>query len=417
MGRATHRRGRHLGRGRGWSWSFSSRRPLHRRRRNSHETRRRLLHLAGLAMITGTVLITAVVYLTSRPANGELEGPGTAALQPNPTHDPGAPGIVIAESAQLDLPDPFLVSSKAGDFLFLSTAFGDPTRSNIPELTGSPGHWGPVFDAMPVVPSWALPASAGGLVWDPDVERFDGRYVMYFAPDLDPQLSTRVMHCLGVATSTSLRGPFHPVPGPPIVCQTTLGGDIDADVFQDPGGPRGPAHPNYLVWKSDNNNLPGSGPTTIWAAPLSNDGLSLAGRPVKIFTPKRAWEEPVLEAPQMVKSPDGKDWLFFSAGTGFTTSRYAIGAAKCQGPLGPCRDESNTPFISTNRQGSGPGEETVYVAPDHSTWVLYSPWHATIIFALFRPVEATRIGWNSAGPYVAEAGRFPSPSLLEVAAH
>lgn len=360
--------------------------------------------------MTAVVVVGAFVYATSDWANGLLPASGTAEAQPNATRTPEAPGIVIARSDQLDLPDPFLVSSGNTDSLFLSTAFGDPTKSNVPELVGIPGGtWGPVFDSLPTVPSWALPASEGGLEWDPDVVNVDGRYLMYLAPELLPGLSPRPTHCLAVAESTSLTGPFVPVPGPPIVCQMSLGGDIDADMVRDPDGPRGPAHPNYLLWKSDNNNLPGSGPTTIWAAPLSDDGLRIDGPPVAIFTPEQQWEEPVLEAPQIVSSPDGSTWLFFSAGTGFTTSRYAIGTAKCQGPLGPCSEVSSAALIATNSQGSGPGEETLFVAPDGSTWVLYSPWHATILTALYRPVEAARIGWDSSGPYVAEAGRFPAP--------
>lgn len=359
-------------------------------------------------MFLSAVVIAGLAYWTSKPAIGQLEG-SIMASQPSPTPTPQAPGIVVAASSELDLPDPFLVSSSENDFLFLSTAFGDPTHSNVPELVGKPGDWSRPFDAVPAVPSWALPSSAGGVEWDPDVVSLDGRYVMYFAPELLPNLSTRPTHCLAVATAKSLSGPFVPVPGPPIVCQMSLGGDIDADVIQDPQGPRGPAHPNYLVWKSDNNNLPGSGPTTIWAAPLSDDGLSVDGPAVAILAPAQQWELPVLEAPQMVKSPDGAYWLFFSAGTGFTTPRYAIGAAKCQGLLGPCRDVSSVPFIGSNSQGAGPGEETVYTAPDGSTWILYSPWHATILTALFRPVEAVRIGWDSSGPYIADAGHFPSP--------
>jgi len=358
--------------------------------------------------VTSTVVIAGLVYGAPKRANGQLAA-SILETQPSPTLTPQAPGISIADSTQLDMPDPFLVSTKERDFLFLSTAFGDRTQSNVPEMVGRPGDWGSAHDAMPVVPSWAIPASKGGLEWDPDVVRLDGRYVMYLSPVLLLTLSPRPTHCLGVATSNSLSGPFTPVPGPPIVCQLSLGGDIDADMIQDPEGPRGPAHPNYLVWKSDNNNLPGSAPTTIWAAALSDDGLTVDGPPVQIFTPTQPWEQPVLEAPQMVKSPYGTDWLFFSAGTGFATSGYAIGAAKCQGPLGPCRDVSTTPLISSNLQGPGPGEETVFVAPDGGTWVLYSPWHAAVLSALFRPVEAARIGWDGSGPYVAEAGKFPVP--------
>ena len=360
-------------------------------------------------MIVGTACLVVVVTAT---IGGAIRA--TAVTQPRPTTTPDAPGIILASSHQLDLPDPFLLSAHGRYYLYFSTAFNDPNHANVPELSGEPGHWGPVSDAMPKVPAWAVPASAGGSTWDPYVVQLGQRYVMYFATTLRHGAfthPTHPTHCIGVAVSVSPEGPFVPVGREPLLCQDfLLGGDIDAQLFQDPHGPRGPAHHNYLVWKSDNNNLPGSGPTMIWAAPLSDSGLALAGKDVAIFSADRAWEEPVLEAPQMVEAPDGSDWLFFSGGTGFYSSRYAVGVAKCAGPLGGCHDTSSSPLISSNAQGSGPGEETVFVATDGSVWLLYNPWHAGAPFAVLRPVEAVHIGWNSLGPYVAEAGTFPSAS-------
>jgi hypothetical protein len=262
-------------------------------------------------------------------------------------------------------------------------------------------------DSMPTVPSWARPATAGGLTWDPYVVHLGNRYIMYSAPELSSL--SRPTHCIAVAVSSSPEGPFVPVGGPPLVCQTSLGGDIDSQFFYDPEGPGGAAHPNYLIWKSDNNNLRGSGPTVIWAAPLSDDGLALTGGGVVIFRPDRAWEQPILEAPQMTKAPDGTDWLFFSGGGTYSSPNYAIGAASCAGPVGGCNDTLPAPLISSNAQGSGPGEETIFVGADHSTWVLYNPWHSGGPGALLRPAEAAHIGWSPAGPYVAQAGRFPRP--------
>lgn len=356
------------------------------------------------AVTVASVTAATLVATTAGGAKTQAKAP----VPLRPTTTPDAPGITLASSSQLDLPDPFLLAAHQRYYLYLSTAFADPTHENVPVMVGEPGHWGQASEALPTVPDWALSTSAGGATWDPYVVRLGNTYVMYFAPQLNDR--PPATHCIGVAVSRSPAGPFVPVGGPPLVCQIQLGGDIDAQLFDDPHGPRGAAHPNYLVWKSDNNNLPGSGPTTIWAAPLSDDGLALAGDAVAIFQPDQAWEEPVLEAPQMVEVPNGADWLFFSGGGGFYTSSYAVGAAKCTGPLGGCRDILAGPLISSNAQGSGPGEETVFVAGDHSTWLLYNPWHTGELQALLRPAEAARIGWNRQGPFVAEARRFPPPS-------
>lgn len=384
-----------------------------------------------LSALISVVAVVGIVIATGVPAGGgtlqlakvsrasKSGGPLDALVrmvssqvpEPPPTSTPDAPGIQIARSHRFDLPDPFLLSAGGTYYLYLSNAFGDRTNSNVPVLSGRPGHWSPVSDALPNVPSWALSTADAANVWDPYVVYLEGRYIMYYSPTLavDPNPRSPA-HCIGVAVSFTPQGPFVPFGDTPLICQTSLGGDIDAQLFVDPYGPNGRAHPNYLIWKSDNNNLAGAGPTTIWAAPMSNDGLSVAGSGVPIFSPSLTWEEPVLEAPQMVLAPDRVDWLFFSAGSGFYTPRYAMGAAVCAGPLGGCHNTLAQPLITSNAQGSGPGEETVFVGSDHSTWLLYNPWHEDEFWRWFRPAEAVRIGWDARGPYVAEAGTFPAPS-------
>lgn len=333
------------------------------------------------------------------------------------------PGVTIASVPGVDLPDPFLVAAGGRYFMYLSTNVNDRTK-NIPLLAGRPGHWKVAGDAMPKLPSWAQPVRDGGQTWAPEVFQVGDHWVMFSAPTLvdhrfqipgDAPLP-RVTHCIAVAVSSSPSGPFTPAGSKPIVCQTALGGDIDAQLFVDPQGPNGPSHPNYLIWKSDDNNLwPSSEhkparrePTTIWAAPLSDDGLRLTGRPTRIFSPTRPWEQPILEAPQMVKAPDGTDWMIFSAGKGYYLPQYAMGAAACRGPLGGCADVLARPLISSNAQGDGPGEETVYETTDHQIWILYSPWH-TGLEAVARPVVAAAVGWSDLGPFILDPPTFPPP--------
>ncbi|HWE65831.1 MAG TPA: family 43 glycosylhydrolase, partial [Acidimicrobiales bacterium] len=199
--------------------------------------------------------------------------------QPKPTATPQSPGIAIA-TAQLDLPDPYLFDDGGTYDLFISTALGDQDQ-HIPVMSGSPGHWSAPIDAVPALPDWAS-ASAGqaGLAWTPAVYKLGGRYLMYFAPTL----AVTDHHCLAVGASTSATGKYLVAPAP-IVCQWNEGGDIDPQLLVDPKGPDGPGHPNYLIWKSDNNSVTTAGVPMIWAAPLSNDGLRLTGDPVKIFQP------------------------------------------------------------------------------------------------------------------------------------
>jgi len=53
--------------------------------------------------------------------------------------------------------------------------------------------------------------------------------------------------CLGRAVAASPAGPFIDRSSDPVVCQASLGGDIDPDVFRDSNGRV------YLLWKNDGN--------------------------------------------------------------------------------------------------------------------------------------------------------------------
>jgi hypothetical protein len=352
--------------------------------------------------------LVACMATVALAAGGEPAGAASgraAPVQPLGAANPSAPGIAIA-AAKFDLPDPFLLHAGRTYFLYVSTAWDNNTQ-NVPVLTGEPGHWSDKsVDAVPDLPPWAAgdPVGANEPTWSPAVYKLDGRFVMYFAPLI--RGSDPPQHCIAIGTSENPAGPFHVSPQP-FICQPTLGGDIDPQLFVDPNGPDGPSRPNYLVWKSDNNSTPGDGVTTIWAQSVSNDGTGRRGVPVSIFQPDQRWQMPLVEAPQMALSPNGAVWLFFSAGQGFWSPDYGIGAVRCYSPLGPCADPLPGPLITSNAQGAGPGEETYFIGPDGSDWLLYSPVRTGDITALHRPVEAARIGWNGADPFVANAGVFP----------
>lgn len=365
---------------------------------------RRTRRFGKLSTAALSAMVLAVVFASSL-----VRSPSSAvSRQPARTTTPGAPGLVVIPPQNFDLPDPMLVADHGQYYAYFSTAFLDKTHANVPELVGAPGRWGPEVDAMPRLPVWAVDARHGGKVWAPYVRRIDGHWLMYFSAVV--KRPGRIFHCLGVATARSAAGPFEPVGTTPLECQLDQGGDIDVQPFTDPSGPGGVRHPWYILWKSDNNSLTPIQPTLIWSAPLADDGLTVSGAPRVIFAPDVAWQLPVLEAPQMVHSPLGGDWLFYSAGRGFFTGAYAIGVARCDGPLGLCHDLGEAPLVSTNQQGEGPGEETVFIAPDHSYWLLYNPWHTGLLAALLRPAEGVRIGWSVQGPYVADAGVFPAPA-------
>jgi hypothetical protein len=112
---------------------------------------------------------------------------------------------------------------------------------------------------------------------------------------------------------------------------------------------------------------------------------------------RHIWNGGLIEAPDMVYA-QRTYWLFYS-GSWFNTPGYSIGVAKCAGPLGPCEAISPRPWLTTNAQGSGPGEESLF-HNSQGWWMVYSPWslyaHDT------RPVELAKVYFAPSGPYLAK---------------
>ena len=175
--------------------------------------------------------------------------------------------------------------------------------------------------------------------------------------------------------------------------QTYLPGALNAYVFAKGGT-------TYMVWKSDENSVPNSpANTNIFSQRLSANGLSLLGQPARIFGPDEAWQGHIVEAPDLVLVR-GTYYLFYSGGW-FNQPGYAIGAATCAGPLGPCQDTTATPLLASNAQGTGPGEESVFIDPQ-GVWMLYTPFRSTLpLPGPPRPVAMARLGFGPFGPYLA----------------
>jgi hypothetical protein len=318
--------------------------------------------------------------------------PGTDPFSPPATSTPWAPGQAV-ESGE-DQSDPFLYAEPTRYDLFTSGVPGRPFV-NVPVSRATTfGSWSPVADALPVLPPWVTP----GFTWAPDLHRFGRHYVLYFTALV--QGTDPGMECIGDAAGATPTGPFFPSPVP-FICQSELGGDIDPRVFVAPDGSP------YMLWKSDQNIGGAATPTQMWSQPLSPDGLHLVGQAAELLHPDQPWEGTIVEAPDMVVV-HGAYWLFFS-GNWFNQPAYAVGAARCAGPQGPCLDLPANPLVATNLQGAGPGEASVFADQD-GAWLLYSPWRSLAPHPDVppRPVEITRIGFGVSGPYLA-AGPLPPP--------
>jgi hypothetical protein len=348
-----------------------------------------LVHRSGAAPIPAAGDPPAAPH---SPAPG-LPGQG-GVDRPPPDPTPASPGTVVGSGQ--DESDPVLTLAQGRYFLYTSGIPGPPAI-NVPVVSATTfGAWSPVTDALPALPPWAVP----GYTWAPDVQQFGADYVLYFTAMV--RGSDPGMECIGDATGTKPDGPFTSISAP-FICQADQGGSIDPRVFTDDGV-------HWMLWKSDQNIAGSSTPTRLWSQRLTGNGLGLTGQPVDIMGPDEPWQGTIVEAPDLVEV-GGAYWDFYS-GNWFNQPAYAIGAARCVGPAGPCLDTSPIPLLASNDQGQGPGEASVFQDAS-GIWLLYSPSRSLAPQPdPPRPVAITRLGFGPAGPYLAVGGLPPSLEVL-----
>lgn len=242
-------------------------------------------------------------------------------------------------------------------------------------------HWGVVSaDALPQLPSWALP----GKTWAPDVsESSDGHFMMYFvAASADAGLQ-----CIGAASSATAGGPFVPVSAEPLLCPHDEGGAIDPSTFVDAGGAK------YLVWKNDGNCC--GLDTWLQLARLSADGHALVGPPTRLIKQTEEWEGNLIEAPTLVKH--GNQYVLFYSANDYSGEKYAIGYAKASTLIGPYRKHDG-PLLSTELSHGrylGPGGQDVVTAPDGTDRLFFHSWSLT---DNFRGMNVLPLSWRGDDP-------------------
>lgn len=308
-----------------------------------------------------------------------------------------------------DFPDPYLVEHQ-GEYIAYSTNSGG---TNLPMIVSrdliawsqvmDPAAPKKKLDAMPALAPWVK----AGRTWAPEVLKLGDRWLLYYTANH----RKRDLQCVGVAVASDPRGPFRDSSAEPLVCQFELGGTIDAHPFRDGDGK------HYLYYKSDANNPKVGKQTAIWVQPLSADGLQVSGKPVSLLTNDKPWEAHVIEAPTMVRRPDGGYTMLFSANHfGWeghqTLSPYAMGYATCTGPMGPCTDAPDSPILysySSKSAGclSGPGHQMVFAAQGKA-FIAFHAWAAN---AGCRNLNKGRfmyiapLGWKGAKPVIGESLR------------
>jgi len=283
-----------------------------------------------------------------------------------------------------DFPDPDVLESGGRYYLY---ATNDARRNVQVAESDDLVEWAVLDeDALPELPGWIIP----GKTWAPEVtEVTPGNFVMYTtATNFSPSVQ-----CIAVATSTSPTGPFTVQGDGMLVCPAEEGGAIDASTFRDADGTL------HLLWKNDGNCC--GHDTWLQVAPLSADGLALAGPPQRLIMQTLDWEGDLVEAPTLIER-DGVFHLFYSANF-YGDESYAVGHATAPALEGPWTKDEEPFFSTASTDGAlvGPGgQDIVTDAAGGDVFVLHA-WDPQLIE---REVYTFPLVWEGGVPSVDVGG-------------
>lgn len=239
----------------------------------------------------------------------------------------------LASGLAVDFPDPSLLQGKDGKWYGFATEH-DGISVQVARADDPLGKWTLLegVDAM-AEHTW----SSGTNTWAPDVRELDdGSYILYYSGEV-PE-SHR--HCIGVARSKTIMGPYTPDPDP-WVCPVKEGGAIDASGFKDESTGR-----RYVVYKVDGNSKGeyiecGSVDdpairTPIMLQRVESDGATKIGSPIQILDRIPSQDGALIEAPNLTRrASDGTYILWYSSHCFFDPLydvKYAYSRGSIEGP-------------------------------------------------------------------------------------
>ena len=259
-------------------------------------------------------------------------------------------------------------------------------------------RWEPRGAIFAVQPDWAE-----GSFWAPELvhDEVSGRFVAWYVGR-----RRGGPLCVAVATAERAEGPYQD--HGPLICEED--GSIDPCFARDEHGAP------YLIWKEDGNSA--QRPTPIWAQPLSDDLLRLAGEKTMLIVNDQPWEEDVVEGPYILRH-SGWFYMFYAGNSCCGRKcKYAEGVARSQRLLGPWEKFAGNPIIGANDNWRCPGHGTaVHKAGEGARrgqdYLLYHAYPAAQTIYVGREAVLDEIQWQrtpaDAGPGwpVINQGRGP----------
>ena len=316
-----------------------------------------------VTQIKGDVRVLAACLTTLSTARAQLESADADAARSNlrsgsTTCQQAAAIAGRSGIYPYDFADPFVLVADGTYFAFGTNgaAGGVQVLSSSDERT-----WRLVGDALPHLPAWA----ESGLTWSPAVTTTSGGYLLYYTA----RDRASGKQCISVGVSTQPQGPYLDLSSAPLICQTSMGGSIDASPYRAADGTP------YLTWKSEGETV--AGRSEIWAQQLTPDGGAMVGEPAVLLRADRSWEAGVIEGPSMMLTADG--WILLYSGNSWTSSAYATGFAACTGPLGPCTKPAYNEVLGSNASYAGAGGAQWFVNAAGALSVSFAAWDVNAV--------------------------------------
>jgi len=275
----------------------------------------------------------------------------------------------------LNFPDPCVIRIGNEWWAFSTMSHVNGKRVHVPMAhTYDFGTWTSFGekDALPNLPSWVY--SDAPAVWAPDVVQLaPGRFIMYYTAALR---SNPRFHCLGIASASTVTGPYTPIGPDPWACPTAQGGAIDPAGYYDPKD-----NTRWVVYKIDGNAIGRGGScgntvkpivsTPIMLQQVSVDnGFTKIGLPTPLIVNDPA-DGPYVEAPSLTKMPDGTYVLYYSSNC-YVTPLYDVSYATSRNIKGPYKKFGG--LIQTGTYGlTAPGGLDMAINGDHA--VFHANWN------------------------------------------
>lgn len=283
---------------------------------------------------------------------------------------PGAPWFEPGKPYDQNFPDPAIIEVDGTYYAYATSTGG----ASLPVMTSTDlVTWTARGEALGVGPSWSPLDGPRHNQWAPSVvELPNGTFMAAFAS----RTGSGVRRCIATAYATSPLGPFHSTANAPFVCESDPNGAIDPFLVVDDNDVP------WLIWKNEGVPVgyPGlsSRRTAFWSRQLTDDGRSWRPGSSNHFLLEttetvRPWQGTVIENPSMVAFDNS--WFLFYSANEWSSSAYAMGAAVCEGPGGPCAELGTGPLTQTNTERWGPGAPAPVVGGDGFLHLGYQAWN------------------------------------------